>query len=88
MGGNVYYEREDDETAFVIVLPLATGAPAETQVAVSPRLQSDQPANGRSGVKAIRRTAQPGRIMMGREGGGTIGPGTAGTFVASRGQST
>ena len=50
MGGNVYYEREDDETAFVIVLPLATGAPAETQVAVSPRRQSEQPANGRAGV--------------------------------------
>ena len=52
MGGNVYYEREDDETAFVIVLPLATGAPAETQVAISPRLQSEQPANGRAGVMA------------------------------------
>jgi signal transduction histidine kinase len=52
MGGNVYYEREDDETAFVIVLPLATGAPAETQVAVSPRRQAEQPANGRAGVMA------------------------------------
>ena len=52
MGGNVYYEREDDETAFVIVLPLATGAPAETQVAVSPRRQSEQPANGRVGAMA------------------------------------
>ena len=52
MGGNVYYEREDDETAFVIVLPLATGAPAETQVAVSPRRQAEQPANGRVGVMA------------------------------------
>lgn len=41
MGGNVYYEREEDETAFVIVLPLATGAPAETQVAVSPRRQAE-----------------------------------------------
>ena len=50
MGGNVYYEREDDETAFVIVLPLATGAPAETQVAVSPRRRSEQPANGRVGA--------------------------------------
>lgn len=39
MGGTVYYEREQDETAFVIVLPLATGAPAETQVARSPNGQ-------------------------------------------------
>ena len=46
MGGNVYYEREDNETAFVIVLPLATGAPAETQVAVSPHRQVEQPSNG------------------------------------------
>jgi signal transduction histidine kinase len=37
MGGNVYYERTDGETAFVIVLPLATGAPAETQLATRPR---------------------------------------------------
>jgi signal transduction histidine kinase len=43
MGGNVYYEREENETAFVVVLPLATGAPAETQVAVSPHRQIDQP---------------------------------------------
>lgn len=39
MGGTVYYERELEETAFVIVLPLATGAPVETQVAVSPHRQ-------------------------------------------------
>jgi signal transduction histidine kinase len=52
MGGNVYYEREADETAFVIVLPLATGAPAETQVAVSPHRQSEQPVNGRVGAMA------------------------------------
>ena len=53
MGGNVYYEREDDETAFVIVLPLATGAPAETQVAVSPRHQTDvAPPKERVGVMA------------------------------------
>jgi K+-sensing histidine kinase KdpD len=52
MGGNVYYEREDDETAFVIVLPLATGAPAETQVAVSPRRQAEQPSNGRVSAMA------------------------------------
>jgi signal transduction histidine kinase len=37
MGGNVYYERNEGETAFVIVLPLATGAPAETQLATPPR---------------------------------------------------
>lgn len=37
MGGNVYYERNKGETAFVIVLPLATGAPAETQLATRPR---------------------------------------------------
>ena len=41
MGGNVYYEREEDETAFVIVLPLATGDPAETQIAISPRRQAE-----------------------------------------------
>jgi len=52
MGGNVYYEREDDETAFVIVLPLATGAPAETQVAVSPHRQTEQPTNGRVAAMA------------------------------------
>ncbi len=52
MGGNVYYEREEDETAFVIVLPLATGAPAETQVAVSPRRQAEQPSNSRVSVMA------------------------------------
>ncbi len=39
MGGTVYYEREDGDTAFVIVLPLATGSPAETQRAVSPNGQ-------------------------------------------------
>ena len=52
MGGNVYYEREDDETAFVIVLPLATGAPAETQVAVSPLRQAEQASDGQVGAMA------------------------------------
>jgi signal transduction histidine kinase len=52
MGGDVYYEREADESAFVVVLPLATGAPAETQVAVSPRRQAEQPSNGRVSVMA------------------------------------
>ena len=55
MGGSVYYEREEDETAFVIVLPLATGAPAETQVAVSPRRQSGQSSNGRVGARATEK---------------------------------
>jgi signal transduction histidine kinase len=41
MGGNVYYERNEGETAFVIVLPLATGSPAETEIAVSPRRKRD-----------------------------------------------
>jgi signal transduction histidine kinase len=41
MGGNVYYERNEGETAFVIVMPLATGAPAETQLATPPRLRAD-----------------------------------------------
>jgi len=52
MGGNVYYEREDDETAFVMVLPLATGAPAETRVATSPHRQAEQPSDGRVGAMA------------------------------------
>ena len=52
MGGTVYYEREEDETAFVLVLPLATGAPAETQVAGSPQRQSEQLVNGRAGAVA------------------------------------
>ena len=41
--------------AFVIVLPLATGAPAETQVAVSPRRQSGQSSNGRVGARATEK---------------------------------
>ncbi len=83
MGGNVYYEREDDETAFVIVLPLATGAPAETQVAVSPRRQAEQPTQRAGGCDGHRRAAQPGRNMMGQRVGGTTGLGPSGTFVAS-----
>jgi signal transduction histidine kinase len=43
MGGEVYYEREDDETAFVIVLPLATGAPTVTQVATPPQNEYQPP---------------------------------------------
>jgi signal transduction histidine kinase len=48
MGGDVYYEREADESAFVVVLPLATGAPVETQVAISPHRQMQQ--TGLAGV--------------------------------------
>lgn len=51
MGGEVYYEREDAETAFVVVLPLATGAPTETQVARPPQ-QEYQPAERRPAMAA------------------------------------
>jgi signal transduction histidine kinase len=43
MGGEIYYEREDDETAFVMVLPLATGAPTVTQVAAAPQNEYQPP---------------------------------------------
>jgi len=60
MGGSVYYEREDDETAFVIVLPLATGAPTETQVAASPHRRPAQQSPPRlAGAVAAEALAEP-----------------------------
>ncbi len=60
MGGTVYYEREEDETAFVIVLPLATGAPTETQIAASRQHQpAQQPQPHLAGVVASEALAEP-----------------------------